>query len=288
MKAEEGNDLIRELISDGKPFAAGKLGAGECRGLSNFFHHVLNQIFPVVWNQHPHGELFYGAGVFPLDPVALNRFCEIYIEYLKEIDIVGIWQNPLEEFIIGQTQPNAVQCQARALEPFYHPSPWTESLEGKTILVVSPFEESIKGQINRNRHFYSPEATMKSIWPASNIFWRSKIKTLKIPFCAAIERSPYSSWEEGLLKIQNEIAEKEFDLAIIGAGAWSVPLAVHCKRLGRIGIHTGGATQLFFGIKGKRWDNHEVISKFYNDHWTRPTPQDTPVDNRAVEEGCYW
>ena len=31
-----------------------------------------------------------------------------------------------------------------------------------------------------------------------------------------------------------------------------------------------GATQLLFGIKGKRWDDHPVISKLYNPAWVRP------------------
>ena len=49
-----------------------------------------------------------------------------------------------------------------------------------------------------------------------------------------------------------------------------------------------GATQLLFGIKGKRWDTHSVISKLYNDAWVRPA-EDEGIDHReAVEGGSYW
>jgi hypothetical protein len=65
---------------------------------------------------------------------------------------------------------------------------------------------------------------------------------------------------------------KDFDVAIIGCGAYGFPLAAHLKRLGKKAIYMGGATQLLFGIKGKRWDNYRLISNFFNEHWVRPSP----------------
>ena len=53
-------------------------------------------------------------------------------------------------------------------------------------------------------------------------------------------------------------------------------------------IHLGGATQILFGIKGHRWDTHDVISSFYNDHWVRPSKEETPEKAKINEEGCYW
>ena len=47
-----------------------------------------------------------------------------------------------------------------------------------------------------------------------------------------------------------------------------------------------GATQLLFGIKGKRWDDHPIISKLYNDAWVRP--EETLAHKEKVEGGSYW
>jgi hypothetical protein len=58
--------------------------------------------------------------------------------------------------------------------------------------------------------------------------------------------------------------------------------------IGKIGIHLGGPLQILFGIKGRRWDAHDVISKMYNEHWVRPSKSETPENNFAVEGGCYW
>ena len=46
----------------------------------------------------------------------------------------------------------------------------------------------------------------------------------------------------------------------------------------------GGATQLLFGIKGKRWDDMGI----YNGYWVRPDETERPKGLEKVEEGCYW
>jgi hypothetical protein len=79
-----------------------------------------------------------------------------------------------------------------------------------------------------------------------------------------------------------------FDCAIVGAGAWSLPLVAHAKLLGKWAIHLGGSTQILFGIKGGRWDTMPQISAFYNDAWTRPSAVETPSEIKKIENGCYW
>jgi hypothetical protein len=53
-------------------------------------------------------------------------------------------------------------------------------------------------------------------------------------------------------------------------------------------VHIGGSLQILFGIKGKRWDEHETISKMYNEHWVRPSAEEIVPDANKVEDGCYW
>ena len=53
-------------------------------------------------------------------------------------------------------------------------------------------------------------------------------------------------------------------------------------------LDLGGATQILFGIRGRRWDDHRIISKLYNEHWTRPKPTETPRHFDRVENGAYW
>jgi hypothetical protein len=77
-------------------------------------------------------------------------------------------------------------------------------------------------------------------------------------------------------------------LAIVGCGALSLPLCVALKSRGIAAIHTGGATQILFGIKGGRWETHSVISTFFNDAWIRPAAAEIPAHAAHVEGACYW
>jgi len=78
------------------------------------------------------------------------------------------------------------------------------------------------------------------------------------------------------------------DVAIVGAGAWSLLLVTYAKSLGAWGIHLGGPTQLLFGIKGRRWESSEDVSRYFNEAWVRPSANETPRTVRQVENGCYW
>ena len=54
----------------------------------------------------------------------------------------------------------------------------------------------------------------------------------------------------------------------------------------KMSVSFGGALQLLFGIKGRRWDRE--FSSIYNDAWVRPEENEKPRNANSVEGGCYW
>ena len=48
----------------------------------------------------------------------------------------------------------------------------------------------------------------------------------------------------------------------------------------------GGGLQLFFGIRGKRWDKSGYIK--YNKYWISPMKEDMLEGSKIFEGGCYW
>jgi hypothetical protein len=94
------------------------------------------------------------------------------------------------------------------------------------------------------------------------------------------------AWLEG--RMTSLARDPGFDVALLGCGAAGIPLAVHAKRLGKIGVHTGGPTQLLFGIRGGRWDTRPEFQPFFNDAWVRPKPDETPKEAPKVDKGGYW
>lgn len=67
-----------------------------------------------------------------------------------------------------------------------------------------------------------------------------------------------------------------------------MPLACRLKKKGIIAIVLGGSIQVLFGIKGKRWETHPVISGFWNTTWRNPNPAEVPGGAAEIEGGCYW
>jgi hypothetical protein len=94
----------------------------------------------------------------------------------------------------------------------------------------------------------------------------------------------HRDWYHALEEMKSQMENADFDIALVGAGAWSLPLVAHAKKLGKKGIHLGGTLQLLFGIKGARFDRGVM----YNEHWTRPLPEDRPANCHLMEQGAYW
>ncbi len=164
------------------------------------------------------------------------------------------------------------------IEPYYHSNPWSEVLEGKRVLVIHPFEESIKKQYKKH----------KILFNNARILPKFELKTLKAVQSIASTNTGFSDWFDALSYMKKRVSSIDFDIAIIGAGAYGLPLASFVKSIGKKAIHLGGATQLLFGIKGKRWDELPFFRQLYNENWVRPLPTETPDNSQIVESGCYW
>ena len=99
----------------------------------------------------------------------------------------------------------------------------------------------------------------------------------------------YASWFDALAAMQRQMDAADYEVAIIGAGAYGLPLAAFCAReLNAQAVQMAGATQLLFGIRGKRWDDHPILSRLYNDAWVRPGDGEGIRNKDAVEGGSYW
>lgn len=97
----------------------------------------------------------------------------------------------------------------------------------------------------------------------------------------------FCTWFEALEYQKKQIDSTDFDIALIGCGAYAFPLGAYVKSKGKKCVITAGATQLLFGIKGARWDHAETPVP-YNDSWIRPNNDEKPVMAETVENGFYW
>lgn len=289
-KSEEANEILKNIILKNEPFMCARFGSTESRAILNFqlkkkqitdFHASLKHIrgkMNIYWKEHPKflNNLTELSGFFPKDENLLEIFVNLYISDIKNLDLLGVW-NEYEEFL--QVPEDTKLCKIRELEPWFYNKPWTAALEGKKVLVIHPFEETIKNQYQKKEKLYKNE----------NILPNFELKTIKAVQTIAGEKSEFKDWFEALESMKSQMNNIDFDVAIIGCGAYGFPLAAHAKKLGKIGIHLGGVTQLLFGIKGSRWENwthYTELRKNNGKDWVYAN--EIPKDYKKVEHGCYW
>lgn len=226
------------------------------------------------------------AGIFPESIDMLNRFSERYLTDIPEIDLLGSF-NYAEKFM--PLRNDVVNVHLECLYPFFVERPWTKALENKKVLVIHPFEETIQSQYVRRKYIFDNPDILPSY----------ELKTFKAVQSNAGNDVPFKDWFDALEWMENEVAKIDFDICILGCGAYGLPLAATIKRMGKKAIHMGGGSQLLFGIKGKRWDNDAYhwkelpqlntnYSSLYNEYWVRPSQGEMPKAANKVEGACYW
>jgi len=274
---QDGNDRIAAMVHH--PGAAGKIGGTEIKVSRVYLRRrdaddICHNFGHYTWWAH------VTAGIYPPDPSTLSRFCREYLKTLEGLDLLAVWYQFGEAAARRRYAPRATLCALSALEPYYHARPWSAQLAGKRVVVVSPFERSIRSQYERR----------EKIWAAKpDLLPEFDLRIVRCPQPAGIIDQPeYADWFVALQALKAQLGAHPFDVAIIGAGAWSIPLAVYAKSLGAFGIHLGGTTQLLFGIMGGRWDSNAQIGAFVNDSWTRPADDERPSKYRLHENGSYW
>jgi len=277
MSPAHTNHLIYQIVLASRPALVGRIGATE---LSCVKHFLEKRQGP---NKRGYpskvvSRMMMLSGFFPSTDDCLDAFSREYLDAAADIDVLGVWFNRFEEVVANQVCPDASLVPLGSLEPYYHPEPWSRALAGREVLVVHPFADSIRENFasNRSRLFADD-----SVLPQFNL------RVVKAVQSIAGEETPYASWFHALEHMKAAMDARRFDVCVVGAGAYGLPLAAHAKRTGGVAIHLGGATQLLFGIKGRRWDGGD-LSRLYNEWWVRPLTSETPQRAGFVENGCYW
>ena len=282
------NELIyQELVSD-KPSMISRLGASELGIMVNylgvnksikksFINFFKGKIPEWWWNKDIIKVLNNNAGFFFPTIENVEKFCELMINDISQIDILGSWLK--EESFFREELKKVRKIVLEDLEPFFAPNPWTRALERKKVLVVHPFAETIEKQYNKRELLFE-----------NNLLPAFELKTIKAVQSIAGVKTEYADWFEALESMKEKIDYTDYDICIIGAGAYGLPLAAHVKRSGKKSIHLGGVIQLLFGIIGKRWEDFLFwpYMNLFNEHWVYPSEAEKPVGAEKVEDACYW
>ncbi len=286
---EYSSELISQAILSEAPVMIARLGSTELTCMVNYLGvkypekfksikgYITQQTPPWWWNNSIINQMQKWSGFFPPKIEKVEQFCELMIEDLSNVDILGSWLK--EESFFSDELSQSKKVMLEDLEPFFTNNPWTRALEGKKVLVVHPFVESIKSQYQKREKLFD-----------NNLLPEFELEVIPAVQSIAGQETEFNDWFAALDFMKEQISQKEFDVCILGCGAYGFPLASFVKNMGKKAIHLGGATQLLFGIKGKRWEQYIVYpySNLFNEHWVRPGNTETPKKSSLVEDGCYW
>ena len=158
------------------------------------------------------------------------------------------------------------------------------------VVVVHPFAETIEQQYLKREFLFNNKEVLPNF---------KSLNVIKAVQTLGEGDTRFKDWFEALDYMKTEIDKMDYDVCLIGCGAYGFHLAAHVKRSGKKGIHLGGALQLLFGIKGKRWEDPNygvkewgipsgLYSNLMNEYWVRPGENDRPKNAEKVEGACYW
>lgn len=275
--AEAGNMIIRHLLLGKEPALIARHGLYELRAFSHVIRNDSRYKDKAVL-----ARLHINAGFFPFDTGLLNRFATEYGKASTEIDCLCAWcfrhgMFEWEESAFRDYCPKAHLTDIDATNFYLFSNPWTSSLKDMRVLVIHPFADLISAQYLNREHIFENEATLPTF---------KSLETIQAVQSIAGNPTEYDDWFTALNHMKSLVDNKNFDVALIGAGAYGLPLGAHVKSIGKKAVHMGGVTQILFGIMGTRWEN--TCSHLFNEFWTRPSSSDRPRNYDKVEGGCYW
>lgn len=310
---------IKHALNTKQPIVIGKIGTNEL--LLIYCYHLISQGRIQGFPPDVLHEIEYGAGLYPVDKTTIETFIKVYLESLGSIDVFASWNDRFLDFehalyssYISKSSNlkngnkngnkngikngiNAGIVELTALESFYTSREhwWQTLFAGRCVLVISPFTDSIQKQLasgNRERVWCGRWAFF---WPDNIDFkfikfehpWSLLSKEEKANPTLAASRS----FVDKLKRFENKIDSiGDFDIALIGAGCYSLPLCAYIKNnKRRIAFHLGGGLQMMFGVYGARWNTASGVFKEYvNDAWIRPSGTEIPAGFKMQEGGAYF
>lgn len=275
---ETANQKIINMIYSGEPFFVGRLGSTELETICNYKYFTKRiDGSGVPYTNNITDMLCNWCGFFPADHDLMDKFCELYLNKIKKANLLWcMWQSKFEDKIYHDCCPDTeLTLYDETGYPIYDSNPWTSALAGKKVLVIHPFEKSIKKNYKHKDKLFAN----KNFLPDFELITLKAVQTL-----ADNKEVPYKDWFEALETMKQQMESIDFDIALIGAGAYGFPLGAYAKELGKQVFHIGGMLQLYFGIRGKYYDQFG----YHNGYWTRPLEDEKPKGFVKVEAGRYW
>jgi hypothetical protein len=295
---------IKQALEDKKPIVIGKIGTNEL--LLLYCYHLISKGLMKEFPPDVLREIEYGAGLYPIDTATIETFIKVYLESLRSIDVFASWNDRFIDFeyalFSSYISPSSALhmsgiVELTALESFYTSREhwWQTLFSDRCVLIISPFVESIQKQLAASKRDKVWRGQWSGFWPDDVVF---KFIRFEHPW-SLLSKEEQSNpnlettkcFLDKLKRFEKEIdVSGDFDIALLGAGCFSLPLCSYIKNAKRrIAFHLGGGLQMMFGVYGARWNiSSGVFKEYVNDAWIRPSDNEIPSGFKMQECGAYF
>jgi hypothetical protein len=287
---DKASQIIYDTLMSDKPCMIARFGGFELstvvnflgvkKGYVNIFKYIKGDELNWWWNKTLISSMHSNAGFFPPNINKIEQFCELMLKDIPEVNVLASWLP--DELLFTKELENSWKIEFELLNPYFSQIPWTKALEGKKVLVVHPFANTIEKQYKNRKLLFK-----------DNLLPEFKLRTIQAVQSITGNPTEFIDWFEALNHMKAEIDRHDYDICLIGCGAYGFPLAAHVKRMGKKSVQLGGSLQLLFGIRGKRWEDPNYNPTYnyvhlINEYWVRPGVEEKPTAAKNVEGACYW
>ena len=173
------------------------------------------------WNHNIMMQMQQWSGFFPPTEEKLSQFCRLMLDDAKEMDICGVFSSvePLMRYV-ETYMSSPLYVPLYTYSPFVSTRPWSRILKGKKVLVIHPFAELIIKQYQRREQLFDNPDVLPEF----------DLKVIKAVQSLGGESNGFADWFEALQYMKNEMDRTDYDICLIGCGAYGFPLAAHAKR----------------------------------------------------------
>lgn len=233
------------------------------------------------------------AGVNITSRESCKKYAEAYFNAFENCDIYSGWDKKRGDNVYGgivdsqnyiqDKYPNKIKVWAESCLDIFnyinYDIVWTQALEGKRILVISSFIESIREK----------EVIFNKIYNR-DIFINNTFVYIKPPSLSG--DSPSEEWDIELHKfcIELDSIKDQYDVALVSCGGLGNLVCNHIYNSGKSAIYVGGVLSVWFGVYNRRMleEKSSMLRMYLNKNWSRPKISERPLGWEKVEGGCYW
>lgn len=233
------------------------------------------------------------AGVQITSKESCKNYADAYFKAFENCEVYSGWDKNRGDNVYGgivesqdyiqNKYPSKIKVWAESCLDIFnyinYEKVWPQGLEGKRILVISSFIESIREK----------EAIFNKIY-GRDIFINNTFIYSKPPSLSGDSIS--EEWDIELNKFCSELdnIKDDYDVALVSCGGLGNLVCNHIYNSGKSAIYAGGVLSVWFGVYNRRMleEKSSMLRMFLNEHWSRPKVSERPLGWDKVEKGCYW